>query len=55
MNPVLGAVAAVVVAGAVVAVSARDGRLAVVGLAATLVFAPSSAARSTRRWALPPA
>ncbi len=40
MNPVLGAVAAVVVAGAVVAVSARDGRLAVVGLAATLVFAP---------------
>ena len=40
MNPVLGAVAVVVVAGAVVAVSARDGRLAVVGLAATLVFAP---------------
>jgi len=39
MNPVLGAVAAVVVAGAVVAVSVRDGRLAVVGLAATLVFA----------------
>ena len=40
MNPVLGAVAAAVVAGAVVAVSVRDGRLAVVGLAATLVFAP---------------
>lgn len=40
MNPVLGAVAAVVVAGAVFAVSARDGRIAVVGLAATLVFAP---------------
>jgi hypothetical protein len=40
MNPGLGAVAVVVVAGAVVAVSARDGRLAVVGLAATLVFAP---------------
>jgi hypothetical protein len=39
MNPVLGAVAAVVVAGAVVAVSVRDGRLAVVGLATTLVFA----------------
>ncbi len=40
MNPVLGAVAAAVVAGAVVAVSVRDGRLAVVGLAATLVFVP---------------
>ena len=40
MNPVLGAVAAAVVAGAVVAVSVRDGRLVVVGLAATLVFAP---------------
>ena len=40
MNPVLGAVAAAVVAGAVVAVSVRDGRLAVVGLAVTLVFAP---------------
>ena len=39
MNPVLGVVAAVVVAGAVVAVSVRDGRLAVVGLVATLVFA----------------
>jgi hypothetical protein len=39
MNPLLGAVAAAVVAGAVVAVSVRDGRLAVVGLAATLVFA----------------
>jgi len=39
MNPVLGTVAAAVVAGAVVAVSVRDGRLAVVGLAATLVFA----------------
>jgi hypothetical protein len=39
MNPVLGAVAAAVVAGAVVAVSVRDGRLAVVGLATTLVFA----------------
>jgi hypothetical protein len=39
MNPVLGAVAAAVVAGAVIAVSVRDGRLAVVGLAATLVFA----------------
>ena len=39
MNPVLGAVAAVVVTGAVIAISAREGRLAVVGLAATLVFA----------------
>jgi hypothetical protein len=40
MNPVLGAVAAAVLAGAVVAVSVREGRLAVVGLAATLIFAP---------------
>ena len=40
MNPAFAAVAAAVVAGAVVAVSVRDGRIAVVGLAGTLVFAP---------------
>jgi peptidoglycan biosynthesis protein MviN/MurJ (putative lipid II flippase) len=40
MNPALGAVAAAVLAGAVFAVSVRDGRIVVVGLAVTLVFAP---------------
>jgi hypothetical protein len=40
MNPAIGAVAVAVLAGAVVAVSVRDGRIAVVGLAAMLVFSP---------------
>lgn len=40
MNPALAGVAAAVLAGALVAVSARDGRLVVVGLAAALVLAP---------------
>jgi len=40
VNPALAIIATAVVAGAVVAVSARDGRPAVVGLALTLVFAP---------------
>ena len=40
MNPALGAIAAAVLAGAVVAVSVREGRIAVVGLAVALVFSP---------------
>jgi hypothetical protein len=40
MNPALGAVAVGVLAGAVVAVSVRDGRIAVVGLVTMLVFSP---------------
>ena len=40
MNPAIGAVAVGVLAGAVVAVSVRDGRIAVVGLVTMLVFAP---------------
>jgi hypothetical protein len=40
VNPVLGAIAAAVLAGAVVAVSVREGRYAVVGLAVALVFSP---------------
>jgi hypothetical protein len=40
MNPAFAAVAAAVLAGTVVAVSVRDGRIAVVGLAVALVFAP---------------
>jgi hypothetical protein len=38
VNPALAAVAAVVLAGAVVAVSVREGRVAVVGLAGALIF-----------------
>ena len=38
MNPAVGAVAVGVLAGAVVAVSVRDGRIAVVGLVTMLVF-----------------
>jgi hypothetical protein len=44
VNPVLVGVAGAVLASAVVAVSARDARAAVVGLAATLVLAPLLAA-----------
>jgi hypothetical protein len=40
MNPAIGAVAVGVLAGAVVAVSVRDGRIAVVGLVTMLVFSP---------------
>ena len=40
MNPAIGAVAVAVLAGAVIAVSVRDGRIAVVGLVTMLVFAP---------------
>ena len=40
MNPALAALAVGVVAGGVVAVSARDARMSMVGLAAALVFAP---------------
>jgi hypothetical protein len=40
MNPALAALAVGVVAGGVVAVSARDARISVVGLAVALVFAP---------------
>ena len=40
MNPALGAIAAAVMAGAVVAVSVREGRVAVVALAVALVFSP---------------
>jgi hypothetical protein len=40
MNPAFAAVAAAVLAGAVVAVSVRGGRVSVVGLAVALVFAP---------------
>ena len=40
MNPALGAIAAAVLAGAVVAVSVREGRIAVVGRAVALVFSP---------------
>lgn len=40
MSPLLVATALIVVAGAIVAVSARDGRTAVLGLAVALVLAP---------------
>ena len=40
MNPALVALAVGVVAGGVVAVSARDGRTSIVGLAVALVFSP---------------
>ena len=40
MNPALAALAVGVVAGGVVAVSARDARISIVGLAVALVFAP---------------
>lgn len=40
MNPILAGVAVVVVAGAVVAVSMRDGRSAVLGLALVLLLSP---------------
>jgi hypothetical protein len=40
VNPALAGVAAAVLAGALVAVSARDGRLVVIGLATAIVLAP---------------
>jgi len=40
MNPAIGAVAVGVLVGAVIAVSVRDGRIAVVGLLTMLVFSP---------------
>ena len=40
MNPVLAGVALVVAAGAVIAVSAREARAGLIGLAVTLVIAP---------------
>jgi hypothetical protein len=40
VNPALAGVATAVLAGALVAVSARDGRLVVIGLAAALVLSP---------------
>jgi hypothetical protein len=44
VNPALAGVAAAVLVGAIVAVSAREGRTVVVGLALTLVLAPLLAA-----------
>ena len=44
MNLALAGVALAVLAGAVVAVTARDGRGSVTGLAATLILAPLVAA-----------
>ena len=44
MNPALAGVALAVLAGAIVAVAARDSRAAVVGLAAALILAPLVAA-----------
>lgn len=40
MNPILAVVAVAVVAGAVIAVSARDARIVVLALAATLILSP---------------
>lgn len=40
MNPILAVVALAVVAGAVIAVSAREARVAVLALAATLILSP---------------
>ena len=40
MNPILAVVAVAVVAGAVIAVSAREARIVVLALAATLILSP---------------
>jgi hypothetical protein len=51
VNPIAAALAVVAVAGAVVALSVRDGRIALVGLLATLVAAPLVSPGADDPWA----